>query len=166
MATGNVSSTNITPWTSLASITTTSGTSATLITGLAGYGKLMVVWNNVQFTTNNTATIRFNGVSTNYASQTGGLGGGGGTASNTAIVIDGSNYGVQSRDGYIIINDVLSSGPKTVQGLGVAASSGSNSGPISGVFNNTNPITSITIQGTSTTDAFTAGTVTLYGIAA
>ena len=96
MATGNVSSTNITPWTSLASITTTSGTSATLITGLAGYGKLMVVWNNVQFTTNNTATIRFNGVSTNYASQTGGLGGGGGTASNTAIVIDGSNYGVRN----------------------------------------------------------------------
>ena len=153
MATGQVSSTNITPWQLVSTVTTTTGTTATF-SSLAGYKQYMLCWNGV---TQSAGRIRleFNGSTTNYVSQISVAGYQ--TSVNTSITLADTGT---TADGFLNIYDVLTAGPKQVQGAGNNAS---QPGVITGIWNNTAAITSMVA---TTAGAYTAGTWTLYGIAA
>jgi len=152
MAVGQVSSTNITPWQLVSTVTTTSGTTATF-SGLAGYSKYMLCWNGV--TGAGSLLLRFNGSSTNYASLE--LNNTGYNGENTGITLSGAGA---SADGFIEIFDALSAGPKRTEGTNAKVS---YPGFLRGVWNNTSAITSMVITKDGT---YTGGTWTLYGIAA
>ena len=154
MATGTVSSTNITPWQLISTVTTTSGTTATF-SSLAGYSKYMLCWNGVAMASG-SLLLQFNGTSTNYASLEANPNGYNGEI--TAITLTG---GGTTANGFIEIFDALSTGPKRTEGVSIKVS---YSGFLRGVWNNTSAITSMVI--TSNGGAYTAGTWTLYGIAA
>ena len=156
MATGQVSSTNITPWQLVSTVTTTTGTTATF-SSLAGYKQYMLCWNGVTTgTASGTILLNFNGTSTNYSSV---INYGSGATKNTTGIGLTTTY--TSTDGYVNIYDVLSSGPKEVAGI---SAENYYPGHLKGVWNNTAAITSMVI--TSNGGAYTAGTWTLYGIAA
>jgi len=165
MAASTVSSTSINPWQLIATVTA-SGTSTTVITGLTGYKTLMLAYNGVY--TNNAAykILTFNGSATGYASQV--HDGSNGDWANTGIILDAYS-GVSGTgnisDGNIIINDILSAAPKTTAGTAISAGAGAG-GYATGAWNNTAAITSIAFTTTGGTATFSAGTITLYGIAA
>jgi hypothetical protein len=66
------------------------------------------------------------------------------------------------KNGYIYIDNVLTTAPKTFQGFGDTQGYVNS---IGGAWYNTSAITSITLVPNST-QTFTSGTVKLYGIAA
>jgi hypothetical protein len=153
MAVGQVSTTNITPWQLVSTVTTTSGTTATF-SSLAGYSKYMLCWNGVTLTSG-SLLLRFNGSSTNYASLEANNTGYNGET--TGITLSGAGA---NAAGFIEIFDALSAGPKRIEGVNAKVS---YPGYLRGVWNNTDAITSMVV---TAANAYTAGTWTLYGIAA
>jgi len=163
MAANTVSTTTINPWQTIATITVTATTSNTVITSLSGYKTLMIVWNSVFNASADSPLIQFNGVTSGYSSISTGIGGS--LAATNGIILNSYNYSGQTNIGYLVINDVLSSVPKTVNGYGQVATS-TYAGPIYGFWNNTSAITSINFTTQGGTAFSAGGTVTLYGIAA
>jgi hypothetical protein len=149
MATGTVSSTTGDVWQLITSVTP-SGTEVVL-SSIAGYKTLMVVFQKI--TTGATATLTFqcNADTTNNYS--------GGNASNTenAIIMAGNTTG--TRGGFAIIHNVNQAIPhkiETATGLSNASNLEAYLEPAA--------ITSITAKAGGQT--FTGGTIYLYGIAA
>jgi len=153
MAIGTVSSVNTTPWQLVSTVTTASGTTATF-SSLAGYSKYMLCWNGVTMTSG-SLLLQFNGTSTNYASLEANSTGYDGSA--TGITLTGQGT---VSNGFVEIFDALSAGPKRTEGVNAKTS---YNGLLRGVWNNTAAITSMVITAGG---AYTAGTWTLYGIAA
>jgi hypothetical protein len=157
MATGQVSSITSDNWQLIATNTTTSGTTSSF--SFSGYKRLLLTW-NVNTAASSNIYFLLNGATTNY---------GGGTwvneyngqfnVSNTAIYINGI---VQSgnKDGYCIIENAAAGAPKLVNGFD------NENGYVSTIassWNNTAALTSLAI---TTSSAFNAGSISLYGIAA
>jgi hypothetical protein len=152
MATSTVSSTTGQGWVTIGTTTTTSGTSATLFSGIAGYKKLMLTWVGYNSSTSTSNEyLRFNGdTGANYAARLGAAA----NTGNTTIPLNASNSG--ARSGYLIIDNVIEAAPKIAIG-------NTPNYDINAAWFDTSALTSISL--TSGT-AFTAGTWTLYGIAA
>ena len=162
MAANTVSTTTINPWQTIATVTA-SGTSTTVITGLTGYKTLMVAYNGINTSSASYRILTFNNSTTGYASQV--HDGANQNFANTGIILDAYATAGGISDGNIIINDVLSSGPKTTSGPAISGN-GAAGGNATGAWNNTAAITSIQFTTTGGSQSFTAGTITLYGIAA
>jgi|Laugrefa1bdmlbdn_1035148.scaffolds.fasta_scaffold06163_4 hypothetical protein len=163
MATGTVSSVNYDNWQEIASVTTNSGTSTTtVVSGLAGYKKLLLVWRSIVISSSGTLAVRFNSETTNY------IGGAWANEYNGTMLNNENKAHVEAtgstefKNGYIYIDNVLSAAPKTFQGFGDTQGYVNS---IGGAWYNTSAITSITLVPNST-QTFTSGTVKLYGIAA
>ena len=150
MATGQVSSITGDTWQLIATNTPTSGTTTTF-SSITGYKELWIIWTGVVGAAN-TLNMTFNSTSTGYSSFVVGW-----DRSTTAIYL--STDSSTSVHGFVKIKDVNSTtGPKMTEGMEYQ-----NAARTTGVWNNTSAITTITITKNS---AFTAGTFTLYGIAA
>jgi hypothetical protein len=156
MATGTVSTTNVTPWELVSTVTTTSGTTATF-SSLAGYSKYKLCWNGVTTASaGNDILLRFNGNTSNYVSV---ITNSGSTTTATNGIKLTHNY--TTTAGFLNINDVLSTGgPKQVDGVSLE---NYYPGPITGLWNNTAAITSMVATSGA---AYSGGTWTLYGIPA
>jgi len=163
MATGTVSSVNYDNWQLIASVTANSGTSTTtVVTGLTGYKKLLLVWNDIVISSGSYLAIRFNSATTNY------IGGAWCNEYNGTLIADSARGYVEAytstnyKNGYAYIENALSIAPKTYQGFGDTQGYPTSFG---GAWNSTDAITSVAmVPGGSQT--FTSGTVKLYGIAA
>jgi len=158
MAIGTVSSISGDNWQLVSTNPYTSATSVTA-SGLTGYKKYMIVWNNTAVTTADNTFIRFNSDSTagNYISSTFYANGSGASASVINQII--TEYNLSAANvGYVIIDNADKSVPKEVTGYSSASASW-----IRGLYNSTSPITSVTY--TKLSGTFT-GTLTVYGIAA
>jgi hypothetical protein len=166
MAVNTVSTATGNPWQTIATNTPTSGTTVTF-SSIAGYKTLMLAFNNV--TTASAAgygKITFNGSGSNYVATYLTSYVNNSSSSNSYIPLDSAQTYNNKYAGYIIINDVLNSIPKTITGISWDNYT-SQAGNVTGVWNDTSVLTSITL--TSTGTAFSGsntGTVTLYGIAA
>jgi len=155
MATGQVSSISSDNYQLIATNTTTSGTTSTFT--FSGYKKLLLTYNTTAGSNQNLSML-FNGSSTGY---------GGGTwvneyngtfnVSNTVIYLNGVI--ASTHDGYVIIDNAAAGAPKLVNGFsnenGYVSTIGSS-------WNNTAALTGLVITGNV---AFTAGSISLYGIA-
>jgi hypothetical protein len=156
MATGQVSSITSDNWQLIATNTTTSGTTSSF--SFSGYKRLLLTFNHTT-AASAKAYMRFNGASTNY---------GGGTwvneyngqfyVSNTYIGLDGISS--TAHDGYAIIENATEGAPKIIKG---ASNDDGYVCSIDSCWNNTAALTSILITTAST---FSAGSISLYGIAA
>jgi hypothetical protein len=163
MATGTVSSVNYDNWQLIASVTANSGTSTTTVaTGISGYKKLLLVWNDIVISSASYLAMRFNSASTNY------IGGAWANEYNGTMIADSARGYVEAyattsfKNGYAYIENVLSVAPKTYQGFGDTQGYANSFG---GAWNNSDAITSVAlVPGSSQT--FSSGTVKLYGIAA
>ena len=146
MATGSVSALDQDTWQLVATNSPTSGTTSTF-SSLSGYKKYMLVAEDV---TGSSAELRvtFNGSSTGY----------------NGIIVAAANsktylfltVGATNASGYMTIDNVNNGGPKITNGIDY------NAYVTYGIWNNTDPITSITVTRSS---AYTGGTLKLYGIA-
>jgi hypothetical protein len=163
MATGTVSSVNYDNWQEIASVTANSGTSTTtVVSGLTGYKKLLLVWRSIVISGSGTLAVRFNSATTDY------IGGAWANEYNGNMLNNENKAHVEAlgstefKNGYIYIDNVLTTAPKTFQGFGDTQGYVNS---IGGAWYNTSAITSITLVPNST-QTFTSGTVKLYGIAA
>ena len=135
-------------WTLIATNTPTSGTTSTF-SSLSGYKKYLLVGEAVTGT-NGALRVTFNGSATNYISVIHNI-----AAETTFLIFTLNNTNVS---GYMSIENVNNNGPKVTSGT-----DGNGYTPVSGIWNNTDPITSITVTRTT---AYTGGTLKLYGVAA
>ena len=163
MAVGTVSSVNYDNWQLIATVTSNGGTSTTTVaSGIVGYKKLMLVWSGVSLSSATYLALRFNATTSGY------LGGGWSNSSNNATIASTTRAFVEGttsssgKNGYAIIDNILSGGPKTYQGFGATNTVANSFG---GVWDNTNAITSVSMV-PELTQTFSGGTMTLYGIAA
>ena len=162
MAVSTVSSITGQGWQLIATNTTTSGTSSTF-SGLAGYKRFMLSWKGIGLSSGLGINIRFNGDSTNnnYASIYYGLGGSSLAAESTKILLSSVGNNAANFSGTLYIDNVLEAAPKMIDGIGQEGG-GSAAGVIKGTWVSESAITSIALLG----GTFSAGTVSLYGIAA
>jgi hypothetical protein len=163
MATGTVSSVNYDNWQEIASVTANSGTSTTtVVSGLTGYKKLLLVWRSIVIDSGSYLAVRFNSATTNY------IGGAWANEYNgTMLSADTRGYleaytSTQFKNGYIYIDNVLTAAPKTYQGFGDTQGYVNS---IGGAWYSTDAITSVSLVPGGSQN-FTSGTVKLYGIAA
>jgi hypothetical protein len=146
MATGSVSALDQDTWQVVATNTPTSGTTSTF-SGLSGYKKYMLVAENITGTSGELR-VTFNGSSSNYINEIYVT-----ANSKTYIILA---LGSTSASAYMSIDNVNNGGPKVTFGIDY------NAYEVYGMWNNPDPITSITV---TRTQAYTGGTLTLYGIA-
>lgn len=160
MATGTVSSVTGDVYQTVATVTTTSGTTATF-SSLAGYKKFLLTWQGVGLAAATQLNLRFNGDSTsnNYV---GNLIGSGSDNSRVNFIPLGMATATNGYTGYAYIDNVLDARPKEITGI-TSENNGGNPTVLNGMYFSTSAITSMVILTTST---YTAGTWTLYGIAA
>jgi hypothetical protein len=151
MATGTVSSVTGDVWQLIASNTPTTSPTQIDFSSISGYKTIMVVFKQVN--TGASATIAF---TCNNDTNTGDYAGGNTTGTETSIRVISNSAGV--RGGMAIIYDVDKSVPHSVWVAGDDATRSVNQG-----YLEANPIT--TISATAGGQAFTAGTISLYGIA-
>lgn len=164
MATGTVSSVTGDVWQTIATVTPTSGTTATF-SSIAGYKNLLLGWSGVNLGTSGNLSLRFNGSSTGYVSLTQVTGQN--DYSYTKIELENPTYGAGTTNhtGYIIINNILSPIPKIVNSL--AGSTGGGTSVLgNAMWNSTDAITSIVITSTTAFSGTNTGSFVLYGIAA
>jgi len=147
MATGSVSALDQDTYQLIATNTPTSGTTSTF-SGLSGYKKYILVAESVTGTSG-ALRVTFNGSATNYISVINAV-----ATETTFLVFALNNTNVSA---YINIENVNNNGPKVTNGI-----DGGGYTLVSGIWNNTDPITSITVTRTT---AYTGGTIKLYGIA-
>jgi len=163
MATGTVSSIVGEGWQLISTITPTSGTSASLATGIAGYKKLLVVWDRVMMSSSSGINFTLNGSTSGYF---------GGSYTNeyngqligsyTDIRTHGNITATDYIHGYFYINNVLESVPKTINGMSDVTGYVIT---VDSCWNNTDAVTSITVRSNNSA-TLTGGTIKLYGIAA
>jgi hypothetical protein len=160
MAVNTVSTISYDNWQLINTVSTTSGSSVTVATGISGYKRFLFVWSGVGQGTAVNLLATFNASATNYAAGAISAGTTANLWSTTNIPLD--SYSTTSgRGGYIYIENVLAAAPKTWNGWAIDDSIVSTLG---GVWNNTSAITSVEIKLSGGT--FNAGSASLYGIAA
>ena len=164
MAVGTVSSISDDVWQLISTTTLSSGTSATVATGLAGaYKQLMLAYRGVTTNTSSNLLVTLNADSTsgNYGvtapwqtSYT--------EVSNSAIVLTAYTGYTNHQAGYLKIDNANQTIPHTVSGGGYVVNQ------IAGVYVPATAATvnSIEIKTGNGTSTFTAGTVLIYGIPA
>jgi hypothetical protein len=154
MSTGTVSSLSYDNWQLIATNATTSGSSISF--SCAGFKKLMLAWTRVD-SSNNHVYMIINGTSAGY---TGGawINEYNGQFAQTSSAQYLSGIASNTHDGYVIIEDTLAPVPKRITGFG---SDNGYTTSIGSSWNNTAAVTALTFNG----GTFTAGSVSLYGIA-
>lgn len=153
MAVGTVSGVNPDDaWQSISSVTASG--SSVAFSSLSGYKKYMIIAKSITNSAASTVLMTFNGTSTNYESIIE-------QQDRTQSGIYVSYLANDATPGWMttINNADSSTGPKTTFGW-----ESNYSATIYGFWDNTSPITSITL--TRSTGTFTGGTITLYGVAA
>lgn len=162
MAVNTVSTSSLQNWQLIATNTTTSGTSTTF-SGLAGYKAFMVTWKGVNFSAASVLSMRFNSDTTNhnYSSIFLGVGSTSANLESAKIVLSSGGNSSTGFDGFVSITNVLEIAPKVVSGVGTDGSA-SYGGKVEGAWLNEAVMTSISLFG----GTFTAGSISLYGIAA
>lgn len=165
MAVGTVSSSTVDNWQLIATNSPTSGTTSTF-SGLSGYKRYLVVFNGVTISANGILCLQFNGNTSNYFG--GGLGNNstGGNASQglTSKLMMGAAAQDNLFNGHIFIENLLS-GPKIANGFMFTGNAQNLGALVNGGWNDTSAVTSIVI-GMNSSQTFSAGTISLYGIAA
>ena len=147
MATGSVSALDQDTWQLVATNSPTSGTTSTF-SSLSGYKKYMLVAEDITGT-GGELRVTFNGSSTNYTSVVPN-----GVANSKTFLIFTLNS--STNNAYMIIDNVNNGGPKIANGVDHTAYLNY------GIWHTTDSITSITV---TRTNAYTGGTLKLYGIA-
>ena len=159
MATGSVSALDQDTWQLIQTNTTTSGSTSTF-SGLSGYKKYMVAFENISKPAVNIV-LTFNGNTSNYF---------GGTSLKFAAEYQTTISGIKvawsginsTLHGLYLIENVNNGAPKTVKGE--LTDGGDNwIQEIRGGWLTTDPITSMTF--TLPSGSFSAGAMKLYGIA-
>jgi hypothetical protein len=166
MAVGQVSSTNYDNWQLIATNTTTSGTTSSF-TGLSGYKKYLVTIEGVVFASSTQLTMTFNSSTANYVSSFAAE-----NQSTTARYPTSASTNLRlaatstnSFKGLVQIDNILA-GPKLVTLNLIAHGTGDDIVQGTGFWNDTAAITQINFTSSGGSTAFTAGTISLYGIAA
>jgi hypothetical protein len=167
MAVGQVSSTNYDNWQLIATNTTTSGTTSSF-TGLTGYKKYLVTIEGVVFASNTHLTMTFNSSTANYVSSFAAE-----NQSSTARYTTSGTTNLRFTStstttfkGSVQIDNILA-GPKLVTlNLLAHGAGGDDIVQGTGFWNDTAAITQINFTSSGGSTAFTAGTISLYGIAA
>lgn len=164
MAVGTVSGISDDVWQLIATTTVSSGTSATVATGLSGaYKELMVVYRGV--TTNANCglhmTVNADTSSSSYGFTTTWQAAYSDVRDNVIPVTGYTSY-TDHKMGYLKIKNTNQAIPHTVEGGGYVADS------ISGVYapSTAATVNSLEFKTSNGTSTFTAGTVLVYGIAA
>jgi hypothetical protein len=144
-------------WQLIAANTVTSGTT-TSFTGLSGYRKLMVTFKGVTVNSSSWLYLRFNADSTatNYGSTSGFYANSGGNSANDLILLTGIT--TTGMTGYAVFNSTDKTTPKFLEDSG-----GSVLGYSNGIYLGTSAITAVEVFSGAT---YTAGSISLYGIAA
>jgi hypothetical protein len=163
MATGQVSSITGDNWQLIATNTPTSGTSTT-VSSITGYKRLMIVVKNITMTSATYYSIlTFNSdTGNNYSSLT--VNGSLSDNRRNAVTFDISNSATGARSGVLYVENVLGIGAKTFTGTTGNVTNGY--AQTSGAWINDSAITSVTFTSVAGTNTFTAGTFSVYGIAA
>ena len=161
MATGTVSSVSGDVWQTIATTASTSGTSVTF-SSLAGYKKFLLTWQNVG--TNSSLThikLQFNSDTTsgNYVGNLIGST----PESRVNFIPLHTNNQASGITGFMYIDNALGASPKPVNGT-TSEGGGGYPTEVIGMWFGTGAIT--TIAATLVSSSFSAGTFTLYGIAA
>ncbi len=167
MAVGQVSSVNYDNWQLIATNTTTSGTTSSF-TGLSGYKKYLVTVNGVTFAADTSLVMTFNSSTADYVSSFAAE-----NQSTTARYTSSgttnlrfSNTTTRTFKGLVEINNILA-GPKLVTlNLLAHGAGGDDIVQGTGFWNDTAAVTQINFTSTSGSTAFTAGSISLYGLAA
>lgn len=163
MATSNVSALDQDTWQLIATNTTTSGSTSSF-TGLTGYKKYMLAYDNVSLNTTNSSYLQFNSDTGNNYFGGLSLGETDGTFQNQKDRIKLNYSGIYTiLSGLIVIENVNNAGPKMVSGRINGRQNDDWVIPIFGGWLTTDTITSMVI--TAGTGSFSAGTIKLYGIA-
>jgi hypothetical protein len=166
MAVGQVSSTNYDNWQLIATNTTTSGATSSF-TGLTGYKKYLVLVDGVTFASAAAFVMTFNSSSTNYASAYSAE-----NQSTTArstysgsLYLRFNNTTNTSFRGILQIDNILA-GPKLI--TADITTNGTTDETIHGMgfWNDTAAVTQINLTSANGSTAFTAGSISLYGLAA
>lgn len=160
MAVGTVSASNTDDiWQLIATNTPSSATSSTF-SGISGYKKLMVTYQQLNCASNATYFIRLNsdstsgnygGLSVLYASL-------GGNRPDDRLMM--TAYADTTTSGYWVLADTDKTTPKYIERFG-----GQSVGTLNGMYFGTSPVSSITIAEGNGGFAF-SGTIKLYGVAA
>jgi len=164
MAVSNVSTVDVDNWQLINTVgPALTGTSVTVGTGLTSWKKLMIVWSNVDSSNTDHLMFSFNGNTSGYVGGTGSLGENGyykGNGGGLYVEPRATQYG---RQGYMIVDYTLSSGPKVFYG----SFHGANYATFEGAWNNTSAVTSVQMF-YQNGNSFSGGISTLwiYGIAA
>jgi len=149
----------------ISSVTPTAAASTVSFTSISGYRKLMFRWLDTTLATSGSVNITFNSdTGANYAY---GKVAGTSTMSNSQTQKDtkialNTGTGTSQLGATYIIDGINNSGPKTFQAFG--SSSGDTNLLVNGVYYASAPITTATLNTTSTFSG--VGTVALYGVAA
>ena len=156
MATGTVSSISQDNYQLIATNTTTSGTTSTFT--FSGYKKLMLAWNGVS-SSGGILYMTFNSSSSGYS------GGAWGNEQNGIFSVVTGQISLSARSGdtqsgCVVIENTSATAPKTVNGT---SDGNGYIYTVGGTWNNTEAVTSLIVNGGGT---FTAGSISLYGIAA
>lgn len=163
MATSNVSALDQDNW-QLISTTSFNGSSQyTLQTSMAGaYKLLMVVWKAASKDSSARPQVQFNTDTTagNYSSNSWRTEGGEQVASDNGLVIAGSQSYGTNDGGYAIFDNCNS----TTLPVIITAAGGKGSSGASGIWHGYAAVTSVNFRSAGG-EAFTTGTVKLYGIA-
>jgi hypothetical protein len=163
MATSSVSALDQDTWQLVATNTTTSGTTSSF-TGLTGYKKYMITYNNVSLTGSGSSYIQFNSDTGNNYFGGISLGNTDGTFQNQRDRIKLNYYAIVTiMNGYFIIENVNNGAPKLVTGQLNGRQNDDWHMLINGGWLTADTITSIVI--TAGGNDFSAGTIKLYGIA-
>lgn len=156
MATGTVSSISQDNYQLIATNTPTSGATTTFT--FSGYKKLILAWNGMTCG-GQILFMRFNGSSTKYT------GGAWGNEQNGIFSVVAGEISLSARigdtqSGFVIIENTTATAPKIVNGT---SDGNGYIYTVGGSWNDTAAVTSLAVSSLGT---FTAGTISLYGIAA
>jgi hypothetical protein len=160
MAVGTVSGINEDSYQLIQTIASTSGATITF-SSISGYKKLIVAWEGVSRNVNTTPYMTFNGSTSNYWGGVVLQYSGNYQTAKTGVRCSWSTHAV-TNNGYIMIENVNNGAPKIVTGQMLTVDDEWRQHIDSG-WTVADPITSITF---TTSGAWSAGSMKLYGVAA
>lgn len=160
MATGTVSSISGDNWQLINTVTPTGTATATAVSGLTGYKRLMLVWKTMVTASSTVMTVTLNASSSGYSGGCNVPEYNGQRASSTNELYV-SLINATTHNGYLYIDNVLEITPKIMYGT---ADTGGERAVSSGAWLNSDAVTSIELKAGGVN--FTGGTIYVYGIAA